>query len=94
LTCLSKAGQPDYKPADRFINRRPVYKPVRFAIEQEAWSQQWHGANYRVLATWVYSVADMGCQSIGLTHNTVNVLYTSAKSGWSDGDVQAWFLSF
>jgi len=32
LTCLSKAGQPDYKPADRFINRRPVYKLVRFTI--------------------------------------------------------------
>jgi len=30
--CLSKAGQPDYKPADQFINRRPIYKPVSFAI--------------------------------------------------------------
>jgi len=32
LTLLSKAGQPDYKPADRFINRRPVYKQVRLTI--------------------------------------------------------------
>ena len=29
---LSKAGQPVYKPDDRFINRRPVYKPVKFSI--------------------------------------------------------------
>jgi len=29
---LSKAGQPDYKPADRFINWWPAYKPVRFTI--------------------------------------------------------------
>ena len=32
MTRLSKAGQPDYKPADRFINRWPVYKPVRLTI--------------------------------------------------------------
>jgi len=24
-----------YKPADRFINRRPVYKPVRFTISSQ-----------------------------------------------------------
>jgi len=30
--CLSKAGQPDYKPADRFINRRLIYKLVRLTI--------------------------------------------------------------
>ena len=29
---LSKADQPDYKPADWFINRRPIYKPVRLTI--------------------------------------------------------------
>ena len=31
-THLSKAGQLDYKPSDQFINRWPVYKPVRFII--------------------------------------------------------------
>ena len=29
---LSKAGQPDYKLADQFINRRPIYKLVRLTI--------------------------------------------------------------
>jgi len=32
LMSLSKAGQPDYMLADRFINRQPVYEPVRFII--------------------------------------------------------------
>ena len=32
MTHLSKAGQPDYKLADHFINWPPVYKPVRFTI--------------------------------------------------------------
>jgi len=31
-TRLSKAGQLDYKLADRFINQWPDYKPVRFTI--------------------------------------------------------------
>jgi len=28
--CLLKAGEPFYKPADWFLNWRPIYKPVRF----------------------------------------------------------------
>ena len=34
-THSSKAGQTDYKPADQFINRRPVYKPVRLTISSQ-----------------------------------------------------------
>jgi len=41
LTCLSKAGQPDYKPADRFINQRPVYEPVRFTIGSQHIHHEW-----------------------------------------------------
>lgn len=32
---LSKVGQPNYKPADWFRNRRPVYKPVSFTISSQ-----------------------------------------------------------
>jgi len=44
LTHLAKAGQPDYKLADRFINWQPAYKPVRFTIG----SQHKHTVTTRV----------------------------------------------
>jgi len=40
---LSKASQPDYKLADWFINRRPIYKPVRLTIgSQHIYKTYWH----------------------------------------------------
>ena len=33
--CLLKADEPDYKPADWYLNWRPIYKPVRFTISSQ-----------------------------------------------------------
>jgi len=42
----SKAGQLDYKPADRFINWWPIYKPVRFTIGLQHNSSEYLGQNH------------------------------------------------
>jgi len=60
LTCLSKAGQPDYKPADRFINRWPVYKPVRFTISSQHIQFAHNDAQLAQLAKGVEELEEQG----------------------------------
>ena len=84
---LPKAGQPEYKLADRFINRQSVYKLVRFTIS----SQHRHFDVCMYVSRWsmvhsaLWIVSDLRYKCINLRVGVFNACAYHSPGGRTKG---------
>ena len=90
-----KQANPDYKPADWFINRRPVYKPVRFTmgsqhIHHATVIKNTNSVNYKtnasMLSAFTILPIEMGGRDV---YDTLNISLVPWE--WPENQISTWW---